>query len=208
MIVELQANRAAPAIEDQVDFADKILRHVSGGDRAHPAGAIGRRRRQWPPRRRNDCQRNWMRRHAQGDFLLARVGGGTDRCPGRERDHKRQRPRPECLGEAQGIGRKKALLKRRFKARDMGDERIELWPCLRRINAGDGRVRGRIGGQAINGLGRKRDETAVVQDARRLGNARRVRRHYLLHGGRGTTRNKIAHPSIFILDDTRGAMGV
>jgi len=46
----------------------------------------------------------------------------------------------------------------------------------------------------------------VAQDVRRLGNARRVRRHFLLRWGRGTTRNKIAlHPPAFILDDTRGA---
>ncbi len=71
---------------------------------------------------------------------------------------------------------------RRFKARDVGDKRIEVWPCLRRINAGDGGVRGRVGGQAVNGLGRKRDETAATQDARRLGNARRVRRHFFCAG--------------------------
>ena len=76
----------------------------------------------------------------------------------------------------------------------MGDERIDLWPCLRGINAADGRVRGRIGGQAVNRLGRNGDETAAAQDARRLGNARRVRRHYLLHGGRGTRATK----SLFI----------
>ncbi len=50
-----KADRAAPAIEDQVDFAGgKIPRDVCGGDRAHPARAIGRRRRQWPSRRRNE----------------------------------------------------------------------------------------------------------------------------------------------------------
>ena len=88
MIVELEANRAAPAIEDQVDFAGKIPRHVRGGDRAHPAGAIGGRRRHRPPRRRNDRTRDGMNWHPQGDAWLARAGGGADGCAGRERDHK------------------------------------------------------------------------------------------------------------------------
>jgi hypothetical protein len=56
----------------------------------------------------------------------------------------------------------------------MGNERIELWPCLRRINAGDGRVRGRVGGQAVNGLGWNRDETAAADHRRRLGDSSRI----------------------------------
>ena len=172
----------------------KIPRHMSGGDRAHPAGAIGRRRRQRPPRRRNHGKRNWMRWDTQRDTLQARACGGADRRAGGERDHKSERPRPECFGKPHGIGGKNALFKRCFKALDMGDERIGFWPCLRRINAGDSRVRGRVGGQAVNRLGRKRDETAAPQDARRLGNASRVRRQFSLRGGRGIRATK----SLFI----------
>ena len=207
IIVELEANLAAPAIEDQVNFAGKVPRHVSGGDRAHPARAIGRRRRQWPPRRRNDRKRDRMSRHPQGDVLLARAGGGADRRAGRERDHKRQRPRPECFGKPKGIARKNALLKRCFKARNMGDERIELWPSLRRINSGDGFVRCRVGGQAVNGLGWDRDETAAAQGARRLGNPGRIRHRFLLRGP--VISSKIAHHTwVVIPDDSKATMGL
>ena len=184
MIVELEANRAAPAIENEVDFAGgKIPRDVSGGDRAHPAGAIGGRRSQWPPRRRDDRSRDRMGRYPQGDGWLAGAGGGADSCAGRERDHKSEWPGPKCLGKPQGIRGKNTLLKRNIKARDMRDERIEKWPCLCRIDPGDGGVRCRVGGQAVNGLGRKGDETAATQDARRFGNDRRVVVNYNLRGG-------------------------
>ena len=58
----------------------------------------------------------------------------------------------------------------------MGDQRIEGRPALGLVEAGD---RGRIGGigaEAIDGLGRERDQPALSQDTRR-------RRHGGLAGG-------------------------
>ncbi len=58
----------------------------------------------------------------------------------------------------------------------MGDQRIEGGPALGLVEPGD---RGRIGGvgaEAIDGLGRERDQPALGQDTRR-------RRHGGLAGG-------------------------
>ena len=58
----------------------------------------------------------------------------------------------------------------------MGDQGIERWPALGLVKAGDrGRI-GRIGAEAVDGLGGERDQPALSQDARR-------RRHGGLAGG-------------------------
>ena len=59
---------------------------------------------------------------------------------------------------------------------DMGDQRIEGRPALGLVEPGDrGRI-GRIGAEAIDGLGRERDQPAFGQNAR-------SRRHGGLAGG-------------------------
>ena len=58
----------------------------------------------------------------------------------------------------------------------MGDQRIEGGPALGLVEPGDrGRVGG-VGAEAINGLGRERDQPALGQAARRF-------RHGSLAGG-------------------------
>ena len=147
---------------------------MSGGHRAHPAGAVGRRRRQGPPHGRNQGKRYWVDRHTQGDAVQTRPRGWADRRAGRQRDHQRERTRPKCLGKLQSFGAENALFQGRVETCDMCDQRIETWSCLRRINPGDSGVRGRVSRETVNGLGRKRGKTARTDHRRRLGDSSRV----------------------------------
>ena len=78
----------------------------------------------------------------------------------RDRRDDRQRPRPERLGEPAGEIVERALARRGRNAADMRDQRIERGPPLGGVDRGDGAVVGRVGGEAIDRLGRHGDETA------------------------------------------------
>ena len=54
-----------------------------------------------------------------------------------------------------------------FDFRDMGDKRVEAGPALGRKKAGDGLVLGRVGPEAIDRLGWKRDKPAAAQSFKR-----------------------------------------
>ena len=66
------AERAGSGVEDEVDLAAKIGADMGGGDRAEPAGAIGRGRRERQADRAEEPQRRRMRRDAQGDRRAGR----------------------------------------------------------------------------------------------------------------------------------------
>ena len=100
---------------------------------------------------------------------VSRPGGGEvgHRAVRRFRQHQRQRARPERLGQRGRSGVKARDLPRGGDIADMGDQRIEGRPALGLVEVGD---RGRIGGigaEAIDGLGRERDQPALGQHTRR-----------------------------------------
>ena len=85
----------------------------------------------------------------------------------RFRQHQRQRARPERLGKRGRSGVKARDFAGGGDIADMGDQGIEGRPALGLVKVGD---RGRIGGigaEAIDGLGRERDQPALSQDTRR-----------------------------------------
>ena len=94
----------------------------------------------------------------------------------RLRQHQRQRPRPERLGERH---------RRRIEAgdprggdeiADMGDQRIERGPALGLIEPRDRGGIGGVGAEAVDGLGRERDQPARREAARRRGHGGLARR--------------------------------
>ena len=93
-----------------------------------------------------------------------------DRARGRLGKDERERPRPKCFGEPRHIGIEARQRLRRFEVADMGDERIERRAALGLIEARDGAPVGRVGAEAVDRLGRKRDEAAGGKHARRVRN--------------------------------------
>ncbi len=79
-----------------------------------------------------------------------------------------QRSRPERLGQVQAPLVETGNLTGCFQVTDMGDQGIERWPALGRVEPGDRTRIGCVRAQAIDGLGRERDQPAV-----RRGNLRR-----------------------------------
>ena len=78
-------------------------------------------------------------------------------------------PGQNASASAVAVGVKTGDLPRRGEIADMGDQRIEGRPALGLVEAGD---RGRIGGigaEAVDGLGRERDQPALGQATRRRG---------------------------------------
>ncbi len=82
-----------------------------------------------------------------------------------------QRAGPELPGQAPRSGRHLGQLLSGGEARDMDDERVETGPALGLEDRSHGAAIGCIGAEAVDGLGRKRDEAAVTQEARCLANS-------------------------------------
>ena len=59
---------------------------------------------------------------------------------------------------------------RRLQIRDMGDERVEGRAAFGLVDPRDGAPVGRVGAEAIDGLGREGDQAAGGEHARRVGN--------------------------------------
>ena len=102
-----------------------------------------------------------MRRHPQADAVETGAREIGDRAGGRDRHHEGQRSGPERLRELQGGVVEQALRCGGFEAVDMGDQRVEARALLGRIDAGDRLGIGRVRAEAVDGLGREGDETAV-----------------------------------------------
>ena len=97
----------------------------------------------------------------------ARASSQTEPARRRGRD-ERQRPRPKGLREPKRRRAKPRLAPRRRKIGDMGDQRIEARAALGGVNFGDRARRGGVGAKAVDGLGRKGDESP----ARKISTAR------------------------------------
>ena len=157
------------AIDDQVDPAREVALHMGRRGRRDMAREIGRRRHHRAAEHAQDVARHRVRRYPDRDRVEAGGGEVGHRAIRRLRQHQRQRARPECLGQRGRSGVKARDLPRGGEIADMGDQRIEGRPALGLVKAGD---RGRIGGigaEAIDGLGRERDQPAFGQDTRRRG---------------------------------------
>ena len=162
------ADRDRPAIDDQVDPPRKVALDMRGRGRRDVAGEIGRRRHHGAAEGAQDVARHRVGRNR-----------GSRRCRGRrwrDRPPRSRRvfgstsvsgPGQNASASAVAAASKRAILPRGGEIADMGDQRIEGRPALGLVEVGD---RGRIGGigaEAIDGLGRERDQPALGQHARR-----------------------------------------
>ena len=174
-IVELDADRAAAAVEDQLHRVTEFVAHVRRFGRTDPAEAVGR----WGGNAAHagqaaagsgigaqQIQRQRMRRHAQADTVLA-TGDGTRHGRGPFEDQG-QRAGPEGLGKFPGDGRnfpRPAL--EIAVGRKMDDQRMIGRSSLGGEDPGDGRgIRG-VGTEAVDRLGRKGDQFAGLQQCDR-----------------------------------------
>ena len=138
------------------------------------AGAIGGRRHNRFAECREDVARHFVRGDANGDRVEPGRRQLGHRATGSLGQDERQRPRPEGFRQPGRVGDKarEALCFRNIG--DMGDERIEGRPALGVVKARDGGPAGRVGAQAVDGLGRKGHEAAGRQHARGIGGRRRI----------------------------------
>ena len=109
-----------------------------------------------------------MAGHAHGDGVETGGGKFRDRAVRKAGQNQRQRPGPEGGREFFG-----SIIEARERARrggvaNMRDQRIERGSALGVVKTRDRRAVGGIGAEPINGLGRKRDEPARGQRARRM----------------------------------------
>ena len=170
----LDPDRRRAAVDDEVDAAAEIGKHVRGGGRRHVAGTVGRGRDNRIAQCRENIARDRMVGDAHRDAVEAGGGELGDRTAGRLGQNKRQRARPErrCKTRASTSNTSACFGGRNIG--DMGDQRIERRPALGVIEAGDGLPVGRVGAEAVDRLGRERDETARRQHARRIRDGRGI----------------------------------
>ena len=183
MIVELDADPRCPAIDDEIDAAAEVGLHVRRLGRRHMAGAVCRRRHHRSAERRENIAGDGVVGNAHRDAVETGRRQCRHRTIGRLGQDERQRPRPEGVGEPRRIGIKARQRLRRWAIDNSGDQRIERRPALGLVDARDRPPGGRIGAEAVDRLGRERDQPAGGKDVRRLGdragigrqNARRQR---------------------------------
>jgi hypothetical protein len=104
--------------------------------------------------------------HAEAEARQAGAGEIADAAALRQRQDQGERTRPERLRESFGDPREHALAPGLGHVGDMGDQRIEAWAALGRVNPRHGARIDGVGAEAIDGFGGKGDEAAGAQDFR------------------------------------------
>ena len=98
--------------------------------------------------------------------------------PGRLGSTSVSGPGQNAAASRSAAASKRAEPSRRVGVRHMGDQRIEAGPAFGRIETGDGLAIAGIGAEAVDGLGRKRDQPALAKAARCRLDRWRARLHY------------------------------
>ena len=146
------------------------------GRRRDVARQIGRRRHHRPAERAQDRPRHRVGGNPDRDGIKpggGEIGHSAVAC---FRQHQRQRARPERLGQRDRGRVEVGNPLPGPEIADMGDQRIERRPALGLIEPRNRARVGGIGAEAIDGLGRERDQPAFGQNTR-------SRRHGGLTGG-------------------------
>ena len=91
-----------------------------------------------------------------------------------ERQDEGQRAGPIAFRQGAGLIAELSDFRGLIDAPDMDDERIEARTALGFVDAGDRFAVGRVGGEAVDGLGRHRDGLAGRDQPRRFGDRRRA----------------------------------
>ena len=163
-MVDSRPDLAFAAVEHHAHRVAEFLAHMLGARRADVPVAVGRRRGDAAAEGRQQLLRHRMRGHAHGDA-----------CPGR-RSRGRARLGARGSTSVSGPGQKRS---RQLLARPGGTSRTQRVQEARAVEVHDQRVRRRpaleledlahrggvlrVGAEAIDGLGRKRDQFAVAQ---------------------------------------------
>ena len=170
-IVEFDADRSGPAVQDQPDPVAEIGCDVRGGRRAHPARHVGRGSRQRSAEG-GDQIPGEAGRHPQPHGFQPGRRQRMDRASRRQRQDERQRPRPEFFRQPPRRVVQDRELLGHGDGGHVADQRVEPGTALDLVNAGDGLRVGGVGGQAVHRLGRHGDRHAageLVASARERG---------------------------------------
>ena len=159
---------AGAAVDDPwAAFAEGIA-HVRGLRGTHVAERIGARRGERTPREAKHLAKKRMGRDTHGDRILA--GGDEIRHDRLATQHHRQRARPE-VRELREAWIRFGDFGERSLIEHVDDERIQERTALDRKDLGERRGIGRIGGEAVDRLGRQGHAGALTQ---KLGRASEV----------------------------------
>ena len=162
-MVEFEPVAARAPVEDEIDPAVEIGRDMSRRRGAHPARPVGGGRGERNSRRLDQRPGDRMRGRAQGHAVEARAREQADPAGRGDGQDQGERPGPEGASQRLGLAAEQAVLPRGLDVEDMGDERIDRRPLLGGVDRRDRLVRGRVGGEAVDGFRRHGDEAARAQ---------------------------------------------
>ncbi len=159
------AERGGAVIDEELDAVTEVVEHVLGRRRRDLAGPVRRRRHHRLAERGEDLLGDRMARHPNRDGVEPGGREQADRAVRCLRQDQSQGPRPERAGELQrGVVEHREALGG-GEIGHVGDQRIERRPFLDRIELRHRLVVGRVGAEAIDGLGREGNEPARRQHA-------------------------------------------
>ncbi len=181
----LDADRARPAINDEIDAAVEFGRHVIGACRAHAARAVGGGRGHGDARFAQDGERHGVGGHAQRDAVEARARQQAHGAAGARRRDDGEGTGPERLREREGVRIEHGEALRGVGVRHVRDQRVEARALLGGVDARHRRVGTGVRAEPVDGLGREGDEPALPQDAGGVRGGGRPRRHAARRPGRG-----------------------
>ena len=165
------ADRRRAAVDNEIDPAAQIGKHMGRRRWRDVAGAVGRWRNDRLAEFLQKVLRHRVARHAHRDAVEARRRQLGHRAVRGLRQHERQRTRPERRREPFGVCIKTRQRPRRRGVGDVTNERIEGRPAFGGIEPRHGHGVGGVGTEPVDRLGRKRDQAAGRKTAHRLGDS-------------------------------------
>ena len=170
------ADRRRAAIDDEIDAAAQIGEHVRGRGRRDMAGAVGRRRDHRPAECREDVAAPPRGRGTRTAMLSSpAVASSATGQPAALGSTSVSGPGQNAAASRAASASKRASARAAATIGDVGDQRIEGRPALGRVEPRHGLAVGGVGAEPVDRLGRKRDEAAGREAARRLARSRRRR---------------------------------
>ena len=161
--------RGGAAVDDEGNPAAEAGEDVGRAGRADSSAGVGGRRGQGPSSPRQQVAHRRVGRRTQSDRRQAGGDEGGDARILAERNHQGQRAWPVAFGERLGLRVEAADLPRLVQAGDVNDERVEARPSLGLVDSRHGFAMGRVGGEAVDRLGRHRHDLAGGDQGRGLG---------------------------------------
>ena len=144
-------------IENQVDSRPEFGADMVSARRAEATEAVRRWRDDAITERRQQCMGNRMARHAERDRCLPARDKVEDMCGARQ--HQCQRAGPECLCQPDGgRGHMAHPSRHRVRTGEVDDHRVVGGASLRGEEAADRFRVARVRPEAIDRLGRERDQ--------------------------------------------------